>query len=144
VSEHYVCPICHGAVPGGKEAPSHTALCAQVVCEEIARLRASLDAAEKRAASAEADISHAAHRLKGVIPQVHGDADRVDFACEQLACIGKLIPPGDLDIADAVAKVKAVADAALDLRDSGYDGPFMGEAVEPLLKAIREWEDDND
>lgn len=33
-----------------------------------------------------------------------------------------------------------IAYAARDLRDSGYDGPFWGEEVSGLFKAILDWE----
>lgn len=36
-----------------------------------------------------------------------------------------------------LAAYEDVVNAAMWLRDSGYDGPFMGEAVEPLFQALR-------
>ena len=37
-------------------------------------------------------------------------------------------------------QVLRIAYEARDLRRQGYDGPFMGEDVSPLFRAIREWE----
>jgi len=40
------------------------------------------------------------------------------------------------------ARAQAVVVAAKALRDSGYDGPFMGDATEPLFAALRRWDGD--
>jgi len=39
-----------------------------------------------------------------------------------------------------VTRAHAVVEAAKALRDSGYDGPFMGDAVAPLLAALAAYE----
>ncbi len=38
----------------------------------------------------------------------------------------------------SVIKLIEIANAAIELARSGYDGPFMGKEVEPLFRAIRE------
>jgi hypothetical protein len=40
----------------------------------------------------------------------------------------------------AAAKSAVVVDAAMRLVRSGYDGPFSGDAVAPLFKAVAEYE----
>lgn len=40
----------------------------------------------------------------------------------------------------AAVKSAAVVDAAVRLVRSGYDGPFVGSEVEPLIHAVREYE----
>jgi hypothetical protein len=40
----------------------------------------------------------------------------------------------------AAAKSAAVVAAAVRLVHSGYDGPFMGAEAEPLIRAVREYE----
>jgi len=36
--------------------------------------------------------------------------------------------------------LRSIATEVLNLRNSGYDGPFMGEAIEPLMQALHQWE----
>jgi len=63
------------------------------------------------------------------------DAVRAD-ATVTLAVIGR-----ERDAAEeALARAQAVVSAAKALRDSGYDGPFMGDAVEPLFAALAAYE----
>ena len=44
------------------------------------------------------------------------------------------------ELASEVLRLRKIADELKSLRDSGYDGPFMGEAIEPLMKAFHAWE----
>jgi len=44
------------------------------------------------------------------------------------------------DQARALGSALRVAEEARRLRDDGYDGPFMGDAVEPLFAALAEYE----
>lgn len=39
-----------------------------------------------------------------------------------------------------IDRMRAVVEAALWLRDSGFDGPFIGEACRPLFSALAEME----
>jgi len=41
---------------------------------------------------------------------------------------------------DRLEKLEAVAAAAGELKRSGYDGPFMGDEVAPLFRALEELE----
>lgn len=40
-----------------------------------------------------------------------------------------------------LSKCNAIVDAAIFLRNSGYDGPFIGEIVRPLFVAISRYEE---
>jgi hypothetical protein len=44
------------------------------------------------------------------------------------------------ELASEVLRLRQVVGELKLLRDSGYDGPFMGEAIEPLMKAFHAWE----
>jgi hypothetical protein len=44
------------------------------------------------------------------------------------------------ELASEVLRLRKVVDELKFLRDSGYDGPFMGEAIEPLMLAFHAWE----
>ncbi len=47
------------------------------------------------------------------------------------------------DLNDAVDEneiLRAVVRQVQELRDSGYDGPFMGEPIEALMIRLRSWE----
>jgi hypothetical protein len=48
------------------------------------------------------------------------------------------------ELASEVLRLRKVVDELHLLRDSGYDGPFMGEAIEPLLRAFHAWEREHD
>lgn len=56
---------------------------------------------------------------------------------------GDHVCPDSLALDDArtrLAKLEQVAEAARTLVASGYDGPFMGDEVAPLLRAVAELE----
>jgi hypothetical protein len=44
------------------------------------------------------------------------------------------------ELASEVLRLRKVVDELKFLRDTGYDGPFMGEAIEPLMLAFHAWE----
>lgn len=44
------------------------------------------------------------------------------------------------ELLNEIDALMPVYEAAKQLRDSGYDGPFIGEVCEPLFRAIAEYE----
>jgi hypothetical protein len=46
----------------------------------------------------------------------------------------------DLNAVDENEVLRAVVREVQELRDSGYDGPFMGERIEILMARLRSWE----
>ena len=44
------------------------------------------------------------------------------------------------ELLDEIDALTPIYEAAKQLRDSGYDGPFIGEVCEPLFSALAEYE----
>ena len=100
---------------------------------------------EMAEALAEARVQNLLKEIEGLKRQVwhagnllavlHGDGghhiDRVGW--EQACLDGR-------SVYHKLLRARAVVDAARALRDSGYDGPWIGEVCEPLYRAVAEWD----
>lgn len=124
---HYVCPVCRGAVPGGKESPAHTALCAQVVADESATLRAAVArltrergglsdvvAELQRVASADLTNERAAHA------ETRARLATVESALRPFAIAGEHVPAhiGDVELLADVPDHLHVEMTVRDLRNA--------------------------
>ena len=63
-------------------------------------------------------------------------ASDISWLCRQIHECSRVLGAAT----NQLTPMKAIVDAAISLRSSGYDGPFIGEPVAPLFKAITEFE----
>ena len=73
------------------------------------------------------------NKLANELDDVQDRLDKVNYWCN-------LATNGENEARSESEKMKAVVDAAKELRDSGYDGPFIGPVCAPLFTALAAYE----
>ena len=133
------CEVCRGAVPSGKESAGHTGLCAQVLADALAAERArahdAINQLDKETAYSGV-LKAALDRVALVLHPDKSPDENWTYSTGDFPVMARDLRARAERAEARLAKLEAVAEAARGLRDSGYDGPCMGDAIAPLFRAV--------